>query len=162
MATHSSILAWETPWTEQPGRLQGSQRVGWDLTTKQRWQKHSMELARISARWMKKVLVFNFLCMVLAMSTFAFSNKFKDFLAASGFSCGRWDLLCCGVKAPELAGSAVVVNGFSCSQACGIFVPQTSIKSASPALEGGFLTTGPQGSPSNKFLMFDFFSRKWM
>ena len=30
MATHSSILAWRIPWTEQPGRLQstGSQRVG--------------------------------------------------------------------------------------------------------------------------------------
>ena len=22
MATHSSILAWEIPWTEEPGRLQ--------------------------------------------------------------------------------------------------------------------------------------------
>ena len=32
MATHSSVLAWETPWTEEPGRLQsmGSQRVGHD------------------------------------------------------------------------------------------------------------------------------------
>ena len=30
MATNSSILAWRTPWTEEPGRLQskGSQRVG--------------------------------------------------------------------------------------------------------------------------------------
>ena len=30
MATHSSILAWRVPWTEEPGRLQpmGSQRVG--------------------------------------------------------------------------------------------------------------------------------------
>ena len=30
MATHSSILAWKIPWTEEPGRLQsiGSQRVG--------------------------------------------------------------------------------------------------------------------------------------
>ena len=29
MATHSSILAWEIPWTEQPGRLQtmGSQEL---------------------------------------------------------------------------------------------------------------------------------------
>ena len=29
MATHSSILAWKIPWTEQPGGLQsmGSQRV---------------------------------------------------------------------------------------------------------------------------------------
>ena len=37
MATHSSILAWENPWTEEPGRLQsmGSQRVGYDLVTKQ-------------------------------------------------------------------------------------------------------------------------------
>ena len=32
MATHSSTLAWKTPWTEEPGRLQslGSQRVGHD------------------------------------------------------------------------------------------------------------------------------------
>ena len=32
MATHSSILAWKIPWTEEPGRLQsmGSQRVGHD------------------------------------------------------------------------------------------------------------------------------------
>ena len=30
MATHPSILAWEIPWTEEPGRLQfmGSQRIG--------------------------------------------------------------------------------------------------------------------------------------
>ena len=30
MATHSSILAWKIPWTEEPGRLQsvGSQRGG--------------------------------------------------------------------------------------------------------------------------------------
>ena len=32
MTTHSSILAWEIPWTEEPGRLQsiGSQRAGND------------------------------------------------------------------------------------------------------------------------------------
>ena len=32
MATHSSILAWEIPWVEEPGRLQsmGSQRVRHD------------------------------------------------------------------------------------------------------------------------------------
>ena len=36
MATHSSILAWEIPWTEEPGGLQsmGSQRVGHDLAIK--------------------------------------------------------------------------------------------------------------------------------
>ena len=32
MATHSIILAWRTPWTEEPGGLQsmGSQSVGHD------------------------------------------------------------------------------------------------------------------------------------
>ena len=32
MATHSSILAWEIPWTEEPGGLRSieSQRVGHD------------------------------------------------------------------------------------------------------------------------------------
>ena len=32
MATHFGILAWEIPWTEEPGGLQpiGSQRVGHD------------------------------------------------------------------------------------------------------------------------------------
>ena len=35
-ATHSSVLAWKSPWTEEPGRLQsmGSQRVRHDLATK--------------------------------------------------------------------------------------------------------------------------------
>ena len=30
MATHSSLLAWRIPWTEEPGGLQslGSQRIG--------------------------------------------------------------------------------------------------------------------------------------
>ena len=34
-ATHSSILAWKIPWTEEPGGLQsmGLQRVGHDLAT---------------------------------------------------------------------------------------------------------------------------------
>ena len=35
-ATHSSILAWEIPWTEEPSGLQsmGSLRVGQGLATK--------------------------------------------------------------------------------------------------------------------------------
>ena len=37
MATHSSILAWRIPWTEEPGGLQsmGSQTVRRDLVTEQ-------------------------------------------------------------------------------------------------------------------------------
>ena len=35
MATHSSVLAWRIPWTDDPGGLQsmGSQRVGHDWVT---------------------------------------------------------------------------------------------------------------------------------
>ena len=45
MATHSSILAWRIPWTEEPGRLQfmGSQRSGHNRTT-----KHSTSLYLLS------------------------------------------------------------------------------------------------------------------
>ena len=41
MVTHSSILAWEIPLTEEPGRLHsmGSQRVGQDWATKQQRQR---------------------------------------------------------------------------------------------------------------------------
>jgi len=41
MATHSSILAWEIPWTKEPGRLQSMrlQRVRHDLATKQQQYK---------------------------------------------------------------------------------------------------------------------------
>ena len=33
MATHSSILTWEIPWTEEPGELQptGGKRAGYNL-----------------------------------------------------------------------------------------------------------------------------------
>ena len=48
MATHSSILAWEIPWTEEPGGLQsmGSQRVGNELGTEQQQQKQTKGKAK--------------------------------------------------------------------------------------------------------------------
>ena len=30
MAIHSSTVTWKIPWTEEPGRLQSRQRVGYD------------------------------------------------------------------------------------------------------------------------------------
>ena len=40
IATHSRVLAWRLPWTEEPGRLQamGSQRVRRDPVTKHNTQ----------------------------------------------------------------------------------------------------------------------------
>ena len=42
MATHSSILAWKIPWTEEPGGLQsmGSQRVGHNQVTSTNTMDH--------------------------------------------------------------------------------------------------------------------------
>ena len=47
MATHSSILAWEIPWTEEPGRLQsmGSQESDTTEVTKQQFYHSSYFLA---------------------------------------------------------------------------------------------------------------------
>ena len=42
VVTHSSILAWEIAWTEEPGRLQSMHevaRAGHDLVTKQQQRK---------------------------------------------------------------------------------------------------------------------------
>jgi len=41
MATHCSILVWEIPWTEEPGRLQsmGLQRTRHNFVTKQKQQR---------------------------------------------------------------------------------------------------------------------------
>ena len=48
MATHSSNLAWEIPWTEEPGGLESkaSQRVRHDLVTKQQRGGHTWSLCQ--------------------------------------------------------------------------------------------------------------------
>ena len=49
-------------------------------------------------------------------------------------------------SSPRRVGfSLVAVRGLSCPAACGILLPPPGIKPSSPALEGGFLTTGPPG-----------------
>ena len=52
---------------------------------------------------------------------------------------------CCGAQALECRDSVVAAHRLDCPLACGILVPQPGIKPVSPALEGGFLTTGPPG-----------------
>ena len=46
MAIHCSILAWKSPWTEEPGNLQsmGSQRVGHNRTTKHMLSSRTCEI----------------------------------------------------------------------------------------------------------------------
>ena len=49
--------------------------------------------------------------------------------------------------ASEALASLVAVCGLSCP--CGILAPQPGIKPKFPALEDGFLTTGPPGKPQD-------------
>ena len=47
MATHSSILAWEVPWIEEPRRLHGvTKRVRHDLATKKFFNSESPSLTQ--------------------------------------------------------------------------------------------------------------------
>ena len=53
MTIHSSILAWEVSWTEEPGGLEsiGLQRVGHGLQTKQQQTLFSFFISKRSLEW---------------------------------------------------------------------------------------------------------------
>ena len=76
MATHSSILAWKIPWTEEPGGLQSmeSQRVRQDLAT---------EHTYTGALLLTWILEIGFLLVCFLIF----------YLTASGVNCGMWDLV---------------------------------------------------------------------
>jgi len=59
VATHSSILAWEIPWREEPGGLQskGCKRFGHDLVNKQ--QQISTLLNMLETLFVKKKICIN-------------------------------------------------------------------------------------------------------
>ena len=63
MATHSSILAWEIPWTEKPGGVQtvGLQRVQHDLAIKQTTTKEMLQNLGNSYYYVKKLWVLFFI-----------------------------------------------------------------------------------------------------
>ena len=52
MATHFSILAWEIPWTEEPGGIQsmGLQRVGHDWRLYPHTQGHPGGISRLDLK----------------------------------------------------------------------------------------------------------------
>ena len=51
----------------------------------------------------------------------------------------------CRAQAAGSQASAVLVHGLRCPEVCVVLVPGPGIEPMSPALEGGFLTTGPPG-----------------
>ena len=82
-------------------------------------------------------------------------------VVACGFSlssCCAWapghvGSVVCSVWALSLrhVSSVVVVHRLSCPTVCGILVPQPGIEPVSPALEGGFFTSGPPGKSLHWF-----------
>ena len=98
VATHSSILAWRIPWTEEPGGLP------WGLK-----ESDTTE--------MKECTQFLCGCVGLYCCSWAFSS--------CGVWASHWDgFFCCGAQALEHVDSAVVVHGLSCSAICGVFQDQ--------------------------------------
>ena len=77
MATHSSILAWRIPWTEEPGGLQsmGSQRVGHDWPINTHIHTHTHSFITLLDSPPEKWFIFFFwkrqLCFCLAFKTWA-------------------------------------------------------------------------------------------
>ena len=64
-------------------------------------------------------------------------------LAVLGLTCGTRDLGCIVRNHFNGTQTLFLVNGLSCSTACGILVPLLGIEYAFPELEGRFFTTGP-------------------
>ena len=120
MATHSSILAWRSPWTEEPGRLQ------------------SMGLWRVRQNWSNFIREFHLFYTLVNSLYIHISNIFKLFiyLAALGLcsytqafsNCGDWGLLfvvvqellivaaCCRAQAPDTRASMITVHRLMCSK----------------------------------------------
>ena len=99
MATHSSILAWRIPWTEEPGGLQpmGSQRVGHDWATSLTYLEFNKYLLIITA------LIF--LPSVLFFSTFILKVQRRQWqhtpVLLPGNSHGRRSQVGCSPWGPE-------------------------------------------------------------
>ena len=84
---------------------------------------------------------------------------------ARALCCGvRASLPSCGVQASGHASSVVVACGLSCPAAFGILVPWPGIEPASPALQGGFFTTGWPGKSRRvyySYWLLDWLKYSW-
>ena len=76
IATHSSILAWRIPWTEEPGGLQftGSQKVGHDLVTKQQYDYPHNSISILFIFFLSTLSKFTLVCLISSLKPISFSN----------------------------------------------------------------------------------------
>ena len=95
MATHSSILVWKMPWTEEPGGLQsmGSQRVRHDLMTKQQHRAKNDKIVPL--------FLCRFILHILNLTRFKFKKE-KEMAAHSSILAWKIPWTVCGVaKSPK-------------------------------------------------------------
>ena len=169
MATHSSILAWRIPWTEEPGRPHsiGSYRVRhhWSdlacmhLTTLEAENRASIHLIASSgyAIWLWLLLHMNLFGVAVVFGLTNFVLCGFSLVAASIYSlvvishCSG--LSCCRAWALGCSGSVVVAHWLSCSAACGIFPEQGLNSCPLNSLGGRYWTTGPSGKSPLYFII---------
>ena len=121
-------LHWQAD--SQPLRHQGSPYHIFLLnTTRKNSAKHDF-----------KMPLFIFLITIVFLKNFGCTGSSVCCLQRMGSLLRRTGFSGCGARA-----SLVVACGLSCPVARWILVPRPGIKPVSPALEGRFLTTGPQG-----------------
>ena len=129
MTTHSNILTWRIPWTEEPDGYNPWGCKESDMT----------EWLSTAAPCVIYVLELNY--MSPTKYYLQLLKKLFFLLAALGISfstgdhCIMWDLLM------HPTDSLVLACGLGCSVAFGILVPWSGIELMSPALQGRFFTT---------------------
>ena len=102
----------------------------------------------LTALFSKVFLSFFFFFNLISLAASVLVVALVILIAACGiFHCGTWASL---AEACRLRILTVTLR-LSCPAVHGLLVPWPGIKSWSPALEGGFLTTGPPGKPQWSF-----------
>ena len=115
MVTHSSILAWRIPWTEEPGRLQS---MGLQSQT---WLSTAHIHIQIKVQWLGIPQFIN--------SFFLDITNLSEALTAWLPSGWPWTCL------PTLCGTWRGSLHFLAAPACGILVPWPGIEPVRPAVE---------------------------
>ena len=124
MASHSSILAWRIPWTEEPGGLQsmGSQRVGYDWVAKQSTTIESLECQphQWQSCWFEHYISLNTVLVLVMFWEFKPLNSYMGTGKAKGFR-----LLCFFIYALETWWRTQKINRGSCFRKPGVLDPRT-------------------------------------
>ena len=93
VAIHSSIIAWEVSWTEEPGRLQFMRlkrvRHDWATEQQQQWHKYSLHLIYRWESAKRKIFSFphNYIAIIIVQFSHnytAISDGFKNQIRTSG------------------------------------------------------------------------------